>query len=276
MKIKLETVTPEMARNYLKKNDHNRRVRERHVDFLASEISNGRWVVTSETIALSPEGMIVDGQHRLLAIAQAGIPVQCWIASDVPMDVQDKIDFCSPRNVADQLGLGDGVANATLTAGACRVITSICCYYQMPKSSVDFARLVHSEFRNELEFCIEKIRPFRPGYRAWVIGALAFAMSADKGVSPFIEAFGSGENLVRGNPAKAARDWILNGSINIDKSYKRGAIEGLLNAAYNGVNGGSISSVKRGAQGVDYFTGKKRRTVATLREQMKHQLNIAA
>lgn len=275
MKIKLETVTPEMARNLLKKNDHNRRVREHHVDFLASEIANGRWKLTSETIAISPDGVIVDGQHRLIAVTQSGVAVECWVARGVPMDVQDVIDTGTVRTVSDQLQLGDGLKNATMSVAAVRQIVALCCDFQKVKISTDLARIILSEFGREIEFCIDKLFPFRPGFRAWVIGSLAFAMSADRHTSVFIEALGSGENITRGDPAKAARDWLTNGSsISLTKHYKRGAIEGLMNAAYNSVLNNRLTSIRRGAQGVDYFTGKKRRTVATVREQMKHQLCI--
>lgn len=280
MKIKLETVTPEIARELLKANTRNRRVRSAHVDFLASEMVNGRWKVTSETIAIDPQGIIVDGQHRLLAVAQSGTPIEFWVARDVPLDTQDVIDFGSQRSVADQLHLGDGIANANLMVGALRTITSICCYYQSVKLSTDAARLVYSEFGNDVEFVIENTRNFRPGFKTWVIGSLALAYSADRSAGPFIEAFGSGEGLLRGNPAKAARDWLVNarknGSELIAHSYKKSAIEGLLNAAYNHVTGDQISTIRRGTQGVDYFTGKRRKAVAMIREQMKQQLSVAA
>lgn len=275
MKIKLETVTPEIARELLKNNTRNRKVREAHVDFLASEMANGRWHPTSETIGISEEGQIVDGQHRLLAILQSGCTLELWVARDVPMSAQDYTDVGCSRTVADQLHLSDGVKDANLVVGATRTIISLSCYYQHLKPSIGLVRMTLSEFGRELDFCITAIRPFRPGLKTWIVGSLAFAMSADRSTQGFIEDFGSGENLSKGSPAKAARDWLLNGSSYFHNAWKRPAIEGILNAAYNGVSGGSISSVKKGVQGSEYFLSKKRKFVATIREQVKHQISNA-
>jgi hypothetical protein len=273
MKIKLETVTPEIARQLLKKNDHNRRVRDTHVDFLAAEMANSRWHLTSETIAIATDGTVVDGQHRLLAVAQSGATIQVWVARDVPIEAQEYIDIGTPRNAGDQLGLG-GLEYANQKVSAARTIISMCCYYQNPKASIGMIRLVLEEYERDIEFCIKKVidGKFRPGAKGWVYGTLAFALNADRSVAPFIEAFGSGIDLSRGNPAKAARDWLTNGGVALRSSYRKTAIEGLCNAAYNSIMGGSISSVRRGSQGLDYFTGKKRRSVATIREQMKQQI----
>lgn len=276
MKIKLETITPDAARRLLKNNTRNRRVRQGHVDFLASEMANGRWKTTSETIAISPDGTLVDGQHRLLAVSQSGATVDLWVARDVPMETQDFLDGAGVgggRNISDQLHL-DGVAYSCQLVGAARTIVSMSCYYQNPKVSIGMVRIVLNEYQRDIEAVLKHAIQFRPGMKAWVLGSLAFALNADRAVMPFIEAFGSGENLSRGHPAKAARDWLTNGGVAIRSSYRKHAIEGLLNAAYNSVVGNQLSTIRRGSQGVDYFTGKKRKFIISVREQMKQQLEI--
>lgn len=273
MKVKIETITPAAAREMLKQNSQNRTVRQKHVDFLAAEMTNGRWQTTSETIAFSTDGVIVDGQHRLLAIVQSNTAVEVLVARDVSMGTQDVIDCGSARTVADQLHLSDGVTNANLVAAAARQIVSLCCYYQNPKMSVATTRFVLAEYGKEIDAAIESIGNFKPGRKGWIIGALAFAYNADRSVGKFIEAFGSGEGLIRGNPVKAARDWLVNGNGEaLKKKFTKSRIEGLLNAAYNHSVGSQLITIRGGSQGVDFFTSKNRRSVATIREQMKHLL----
>lgn len=274
-KQKLMTITPALARDFLKKNVNNRPVRQIHVDFLASEIAGGRWVVTHQGIAFSGDHeVLLDGQHRLLAIIQAGIAVDMWVAWGLPAEAQSNMDAgIATRGVGDQLHLVDGISNANLKAAAVRSLVSICCYYQTPKCSVGFTRSVLLDIDRDMDFVLTALDKFKPARRAWVIGALTLAYSAERAVGPFIEAFGSGENLKNGDPAKAARDWLLNSNISV--TYKRNAIESILNAAYNAVNGSSITQLKKGERGAEYFRAKKRKLVTTLREQMLQQLETS-
>lgn len=73
METRLILVTPEMAKDILKTNAHNRAVREGHVSFLAREISAGRFdYKNGESLKVDTSGRLIDGQHRLLAVIRAG------------------------------------------------------------------------------------------------------------------------------------------------------------------------------------------------------------
>jgi hypothetical protein len=273
MKYKLETITPAAAREFLKNNTHNRMVRDAWVNTLACEIANNRWETTHQGIAIAADGTIIDGQHRLLAIAQAGIAVEVYVARDVPMEIQVVTDTGSKRNVADFLNLNDKLGNANVKAAALRQIVSIACYYQNPCTTYGLIKYLYDEVGRELEFVVSAVHTFKPAMKGWVLGALTLAYAADRSVGPFIEAFGNGENLKHGDPAKAARDWLIaSASRHLVGSYKRGAIEGLLNAAFNAAGGQRITTVKRGVQGADHFIAKRRKLISTIREQMRHQI----
>ena len=70
---KIVDITPEMAREYLEKNSHNRRLSERSVRNLATAIKNGEWQVNGEAIKVDKEGNLLDGQHRLSAIEKRDV-----------------------------------------------------------------------------------------------------------------------------------------------------------------------------------------------------------
>jgi hypothetical protein len=95
-------MTPAMAADALSRNDINRPVRERHRAFLARQITEGRWRKTHQGIAFSPDGLLLDGQHRLLAVTDAGIPVTMSVTFNLDRDAFHVIDFGNvPRTLAD-------------------------------------------------------------------------------------------------------------------------------------------------------------------------------
>jgi hypothetical protein len=50
MKATLKTITPQIAREMLEKNTHNRQISKLHVDELVEEIKSGRWKINGDTI----------------------------------------------------------------------------------------------------------------------------------------------------------------------------------------------------------------------------------
>lgn len=278
-KAKLTTITPDVARDFLQWNTRNLPVRPSVVDFYASEMSAGRWALTHQGIAFGEiDGIkvLIDGQHRLLACVQSGVTIEAWVTWDAPIATQVLVDKGRIRSVADELLHFNGVQYASKKTSAARCLISLCCNFQNIKMSNGMADLVIGELGREMDFVIEACKNFRPADRTWVLAVLSFAYSADRSLGVFIEAFGSGENLKHGDPAKALRDWLTNGGRSITANYKRAAIEGVFNACYNATTGNSISTIKRGANGLDYFTGKKRRFVTTVRESMRQQMELSA
>lgn len=273
MKIKRIEVTPAQACAWLsEKNVNNRVWRQKHVDFLASEMVGGRWVETPQGIAFAVDGRLIDGQHRLGALIQANMTIPFWVAFDCVPEAQDVMDCQIIRTVPDQLQLG-GLANSKLKVAAVRQIVSLCTNFQNYKIGVQFTRGVLLEFERDIEFVMDALVQFKPSRRGFVIGALAFAVSADRRARDFVQSFGSGENLRKGNPAKTARDWLTNGNSScLRQSYKAPAVEILMNAAFNAVTGADITQAKSGARGLQFFMGKKRRFVETIREQMIQQM----
>jgi hypothetical protein len=75
----IQTVTPDMARTWLKNNTNNHPVSARRVQLIAK----GKWCVTHQGIAFGPNGELYDGQHRLLAIVMANVPVPVLVTRGV-------------------------------------------------------------------------------------------------------------------------------------------------------------------------------------------------
>lgn len=122
---RFETITPELAETYLGKNTDNRNVRKSQVAKLARDIKSGNYLVTGDSIRFDWNGVLVDGQHRLLAIIAAGQPVTTLVIRDLNPRVRDVIDAGAKRSAADALGFNDVSAYATTIAAAIRLIIGV-------------------------------------------------------------------------------------------------------------------------------------------------------
>src|SRR5262245_16276311 len=103
--ISVETITPESATNWLRANQHNRPVRRRHVAFLAKQITDGHWQLNGQTIIISEDEQVLDGQHRLLAVIEAGRQIQSLVVYGVDPVAFKTIDTGAVRTGADALCL---------------------------------------------------------------------------------------------------------------------------------------------------------------------------
>lgn len=124
--VELCTITPESATNWLRANQHNRPVRRRHVSFLAKQILDGHWQVNGQTIIISEDEQVLDGQHRLLAVIEAGRQIQSLVVYGVDEEAFKTIDTGAVRTGADALCLempevNSGTLKAASTAvGWCK------------------------------------------------------------------------------------------------------------------------------------------------------------
>lgn len=103
--VALITITPQMAEQMLKKNIANRKVNQANVNRIAADMATGNYKVNGETIKISPNGEILDGQHRLLACVKSGMSFQSYVVYDVERETVGTIDMGKGRSVADSLNV---------------------------------------------------------------------------------------------------------------------------------------------------------------------------
>ena len=102
MKIEKILITPTMAKELLEKNINNRNVKQPVVARYAKDMIAGKWKQdTAELIKISKTGLILDGQHRLLAIVKANVSIYFHIASELEDNIFDVLDTGSIRNSCD-------------------------------------------------------------------------------------------------------------------------------------------------------------------------------
>lgn len=121
-------ITPKDAHEWLKGNRSNRPVRHSHVRFLAGQIKAGKWLVNGETIKISDDDVVLDGQHRLMAVIQADAAIETWVMYGISRDAMCTIDTGVVRTAADVVGFSfDGkptplVKPVATAARWCRII----------------------------------------------------------------------------------------------------------------------------------------------------------
>lgn len=103
--IQLVTITPGMAEEMLKRNIANRKVNQANVNRIAADMATGNYRINGETIKISSNGEILDGQHRLLACIKSGVPFKSYIVYNVEREAIGTIDMGKGRSVADSLNV---------------------------------------------------------------------------------------------------------------------------------------------------------------------------
>lgn len=97
-------ITPELAAGWLEQNTtDNRVVRTAWVNLLADAIRKGQWRLTHQGIAFDTKGQLVDGQHRLWAIIEAGTAVDMAVTTGVEPKAFTVFDIGAKRTLADSL-----------------------------------------------------------------------------------------------------------------------------------------------------------------------------
>jgi hypothetical protein len=112
-------VTPDLAREWLRTNTHNRKLRDRAVADYARDMAAGHWTLNGESIKFATDGTVLDGQHRLRAVIDADTTVQMLVVIGLDPGAQETMDTGRKRTTGDVMGLR-GEANAHTLAAILR------------------------------------------------------------------------------------------------------------------------------------------------------------
>lgn len=98
-------LSPNLAQIMLSRNDGNRRVKAGNLNRLMRDISAGRFVLNGETIIVSANGEVNDGQHRCLAVLLTGRTVKTVMTFGVSRESMRTVDIGEKRQAKDRLGI---------------------------------------------------------------------------------------------------------------------------------------------------------------------------
>lgn len=110
LSLKIEIITPEMARAYLNTSVGNRVIKQDILRGLVSYLKNDTFKVNGETIVFDSEGNLMDGHHRLEAVAAAGVPAIFIVVRGVERSTWTTMDSGTARSLGDVFRI-EGISN---------------------------------------------------------------------------------------------------------------------------------------------------------------------
>lgn len=216
MKVRIVTVTPEIAEGLLKRNTRNRSVYRNRIEQYAADIRRGAWQVNGEAIKVATDGTILDGQHRLIACTEADAPFTTLLITGLPPEAQETMDQGRPRSFADVLKLR-GESEYFSVASATRIVL----FYERdgvpyqpirtaPPSIDDMSRTLdrNPEIRDSVRFCAQhKVAWF--GYSILAGMHYLFSVADADAVDTFIGRLTTGLDLTAGDPVWVLRERLI-------------------------------------------------------------------
>lgn len=114
-------MTPALARRLLERNEDNRPLRlegaKRSVAAYAEAMRRGDWLLNGESVIISADGHLNDGQHRLTAVVEANCAVQMMLTFGVERDSRHTVDQGAIRSPGQILVMfGEKNCNQLATA----------------------------------------------------------------------------------------------------------------------------------------------------------------
>lgn len=129
VRVQTYTITPEKAREWLDgpRGEHFRQrpLNQATVSRYARDMANGDWNFDASMVCLSPDGILLNGQHRLHAIIRAGRPVKMTVATNVPESAGLTMDAGKNRSAADALAITRGVRRSAQMASLAKMLVLI-------------------------------------------------------------------------------------------------------------------------------------------------------
>lgn len=271
MRVEEVKISPAMAREWLTVSPerNQRSVRQRNVAKILHAIESGEWKTTHQPIALDPTGFVLDGRHRLTAIAAQRKHVTSLVAYDADPESFGVIDTGAARSPGDSLRIA-GYTDVNVLAAVTRQVlaypevidtTSTLGSAMVGMTTADLLiKLANDETGPAIQ------NSLRPGYvissqigrygmrtSASVLIALInlYSQQGPDTQEEFVNRLADGTNLSASSPILAFRKWLI-----ADKGYK--AINGTYRPTTflaNGIRSWNDYANNRNRQAVRYRPG---------------------
>jgi hypothetical protein len=222
LNLEVLAITPLQAQAWLDRGGLNRHPSRRRVQAYAAAMRRGEWILTGDSIKLDEQGVVRDGQQRLMAIVEAGVPITSLVVRNVSPSAFDVIDSGRPRGAWDVLGM-HGFTNRFATAAATRGLVLIEHFGRFDVRTFEASQylstvriLAYAEaHRDELTEALklaEHIRVVGHFYGGGGLWAILFALllrANHDAAHLFAEALATGANLEVDSPILRLRSRML-------------------------------------------------------------------
>lgn len=212
---RVATITPDLAREWLKRNTRNRVLNERRVRALADAMQRGEWHENGDAIRFSASGVLLDGQTRLAAVVESRTSIRSLVAEGLPDEAQITMDVGARRTFAAVLQI-QGVKHAGHIAALARMVfdyeTGQIRSHERPPSHTQLQAVVDKNLA-DLEVSLKVAKSIRRqlpmsvtvlGVAHWL-----FRQIDEEDCSFFFDRIRDGQGLVEGDPVLVLRKRVL-------------------------------------------------------------------
>ena len=195
VRMSIERITPETAKKMLTTNISNRDPKR---EAIADAILRGQWKLNGASIVFDTNGVLRDGQNRLMACIKAGKPIDTVVVRGVEPEAQITMDTGVKRSLTDYLKL-KGLKNYTTVGSMGMMIYRANTYglqsaFTMPVAGKDTLQTVYEfilkEYDTRIEPLISSVMAIRVAYgvEAGTLGALldAFSRAGSDNLNEFV------------------------------------------------------------------------------------------
>lgn len=221
-KIKMQVIeiTPDKAACMLEKNTRNRPLDNSRVKRYTDAIKDGKWKINGECIIISPDGTILDGQHRLWAIIESRKAVEMCVMFNVDEETIATINCGKSRGPGDVLSI-NGHHNTQVMAPTVRLayIYDVLDNNMIVRKSVPVTNDVIAQYAEHLmPHIAESVEIASCGAHLFNRSVMAFChlvfmRSNQEKAEEFIHLIKTGESLASGHPVLALRAKLLDNRI---------------------------------------------------------------
>ena len=113
---RMEDITPRKAMLYLATMKRKRIPRSPKMAGMVRDLKSGRWKYDGATIVFDEDGNLIDGQHRLQAVIDAGIAATMLVVRGVSKEAWRTIDSGTARSLGDVLRMEGYLSSSCLSA----------------------------------------------------------------------------------------------------------------------------------------------------------------
>lgn len=210
--------TDEENVNYLLSlNTNNRTIKKRHKQWLEDAVREEKFYLGPQGIGISTDGVLIDGQHRLTAIRDAGYPpVQLVVVTGIDPAMRLYLDQNAKRSVADALKI---VLGENVSARITSVVTFMMRVTEDEKDGFTISKgsnkLPLDEVRKNVKKRLRAVEEVNEATahstRAGTTAALVeYGEKWDlDDAMELARQVGFGENIVSGDPGYKLRDLVL-------------------------------------------------------------------
>ncbi len=216
MKVKLITLTPELAQKYLASSSGNRPIKPALVKRYSEDVKADRWRVTHEGLAFDIDGVMYDGHHRCHAVILAGKSIETYAFYDMSRSAKKSTNIGRSRTIADVFSsYSDGMNLPEMSISQSKRMAAIATTAWIyagkqgsptPERAAEFLKNVDTERYLEVATQCSQL-PVCPGALIWPLAVL-------NSRSPHLyrklhKSLSTGAGMLPGDPALVLRDYLM-------------------------------------------------------------------